>query len=94
MGTCRVRVFAVIKTKYKLYTTLIQMMMSRDSIVQLEMISSLLAPTRAALQDMINTCVEYANEHNLTFSTEINPKKSKTKCMIFLKKQREVEQLK
>ena len=48
----------------------------------------LLAPTRAALQDMINTCNEYAKHHNLTFSTNINPKKSKTKCLIFLKKLR------
>ena len=54
----------------------------------------LLAPTRAALQDMINTCAEYASEHNLELSTDVNPNKSKTKCMIFLKKQRNVEPLK
>ena len=54
----------------------------------------LLAPTRAALQDMINTCAEYAEDHNLTFSTDKNPNKSKTKCMIFLKKQRVIEPLK
>ena len=54
----------------------------------------LLAPTREALQDMINTCAEYAEEHNLTFSTDKNPNKSKTKCMIFLKKQRNIEPLK
>ena len=53
----------------------------------------LLAPTRAALQDMINTCAEYAEDHNLSFSTDKNPNKSKTKCMIFLKKQRVIEPL-
>jgi hypothetical protein len=54
----------------------------------------LLAPTRASLQDMINTCMEYATEHNLTFSTDVDPKKSKTKCMIFLQNQRTIEPLK
>ena len=32
----------------------------------------LLAPSRAALQSMIKTCEEYVNEHNLTFSTNID----------------------
>jgi hypothetical protein len=36
----------------------------------------LLAPSRAALQDMINTCAEYASDHNLEFSTDADPKKS------------------
>ena len=53
----------------------------------------LLAPTRAALQDMITTCEEYANDHNITFSTDENPNKSKTKCLIFLKKKREIAPL-
>jgi hypothetical protein len=47
-----------------------------------------------AIQDMINTCMEYATEHNLTFSTDVDPKKSKTKCMIFLQNQRTIEPLK
>ena len=54
----------------------------------------LIAPTRAALQDMINTCVEYASDHNLTFSTDKNPLKSKTKCMVFLKSRRNLLPLK
>ena len=37
---------------------------------------------------MLDTCEEYANEHNLTFSTNDNPNTSKTKCMAFLKKKR------
>ena len=37
----------------------------------------LIAPTRASLQDMINTCVECASDHNLTFSIDKNPLKAK-----------------
>ena len=54
----------------------------------------LLAPARAALQEMIDTCVEYSKEHNMTFSTNVNPKKSKTKCLVFLKAERYIEPLK
>ena len=43
-------------------------------------------PTLDGLQGMLDTCEEYANEHNLTFSTNDNPNKSKAKCMGFLKK--------
>ena len=45
----------------------------------------LLAPNIDALQDMISTCEMYAQEHNLQFSTNINPIKSNTKCMAFVK---------
>ena len=45
----------------------------------------LLAPSLESLQDMLNTCQEYAVKHNLKFSTDVNPQKSKTKCMAFLK---------
>ena len=44
----------------------------------------LLSPTLHGLHEMLNTCADYAFEHNLTFSTNDNPKKSKTKCMAFL----------
>ena len=37
------------------------------------------SPTLDGLQDMLNTCADYASEHNLTFSTNEDPKKSKTK---------------
>ena len=53
----------------------------------------LLAPSTEALQEMINTCQEYCQAHNLRFSTDPNPKKSKTKCMSFLFKQREIPKL-
>ena len=48
----------------------------------------LLSPTLDGLQEMINTCSEYAKYHNLSFSTNHDPNKSKTKCMGFLKKKR------
>ena len=53
----------------------------------------LISPTLDGLQDMIDTCVEYANKHNLVFSTNDNPKKSKTKCMSFLQKMRPLKDM-
>ena len=38
----------------------------------------LLAPSRNALQKMLDLCSEYAGEHNLVFSTDPNPDLSKT----------------
>ena len=46
----------------------------------------LLAPSLPALQDMLRTCQDYAEAHNLKFSTDKDPKKCTTKCMAFLKK--------
>ena len=43
----------------------------------------LLAPNREVLQRMLNICESYAAEHNLVFSTDPVPAKSKTKCMYF-----------
>ena len=54
----------------------------------------LLAPSRQALQEMLKTCEVYANQHNLQFSTNENPKKCKTKCMSFLRSPRNIEKLK
>ena len=53
----------------------------------------LLAPSLSALQDMLNTCQEYAAAHNLKFSTDKDLKKCKTKCMAFLDKPRELPSL-
>ena len=47
-----------------------------------------MSPTLTGLQKMMNICEDYAKEHNLAFSTNVIPKKSKTKCVAFLKKQR------
>ena len=54
----------------------------------------LLAPTIDGLQDMLKVCERYAGEHNLKFSTNTNPNKSKTKCMAFLNKDRPLRKLK
>ena len=48
----------------------------------------LLAPSLDTLQEMLKVCEEYANEHNLRFSTDNNPEKCKTKCIAFLIKDR------
>jgi hypothetical protein len=50
----------------------------------------LIAPSLPALQDMLVTCQEFAAQHNLKFSTDLDPKKCKTKCMAFLHRQREL----
>ena len=41
----------------------------------------LLAPSRTAMQLMLDVCQDYAQENNLVFSTDINPRKSKSKCL-------------
>ena len=45
------------------------------------------------LQRMINICELYAADHNLTFSTNENANKYKTKCMAILKKGRNLKPL-
>ena len=42
----------------------------------------LTAPTRRAMQLMLNKCQSYAVENNIMFSTDPNPSKSKTKCLL------------
>ena len=46
----------------------------------------LLCPSRMGLQAMIKVCEKFAGENNLKFSTNVDPKKSKTKCIIFSRK--------
>ena len=41
----------------------------------------LMCPTLDGLQKMLLICEKYASTHNLRFSTDHNPEKSKTKCM-------------
>ena len=43
----------------------------------------LLAPSRQALQIMLTICEDFASTHSMQFSTDPNPSKSKTKCMLF-----------
>ena len=53
----------------------------------------LMSPTLDGLQKMLNVCDKFAKEHHLNFSTDANPNKSKTKCMAFVKKKRELRNL-
>ena len=41
----------------------------------------LMAPTRGAMQAMLNKCEVYADTNNIMFSTDPDPVKSKTKCI-------------
>ena len=43
----------------------------------------LLAPSRQALQIMLSICEAFSTSHSMLFSTDPNPSKSKTKCLIF-----------
>ena len=43
---------------------------------------------------MLKICEKYAENHNLQFSTDERPSKSKTKCMAYLRKDRELRKLK
>ena len=51
----------------------------------------LLAPLRSVLQKMVQVCQEYGEEHNLIFSTDPNPAKSKTKCLYFCGRMKNVQ---
>ena len=53
----------------------------------------LMSPTLDGLQEMLKVCETYAETHNLKFSTNENPSKSKTKCMAYLHKDRELRNM-
>ena len=53
----------------------------------------LMSPTVDGLQEMLKVCEKYAQTHNLKFSTDKKPSKSKTKCMAYLMKPRELRKL-
>ena len=46
----------------------------------------LLSASRSGLLAMVNVCQEFAASRNLKFDTNVNPMKSKTKCILFTKK--------
>ena len=50
----------------------------------------LMAPSRTAMKVMLNVCEKFANDNNLTFSTDPCPSKSKTKCMFICGKMNNV----
>ena len=51
----------------------------------------LLSASRSGLQSMVDTCSVFMKKKCLKFSTNANPAKSKTKCIIFSKKPKERE---
>ena len=49
----------------------------------------LLSASRSGLQTMVNLSQSFASKKSLKFSTNVNPDKSKTKCLIFSKKSKD-----
>ena len=47
---------------------------------------TLLAPSRQALQIMLDICEDFSSSHSMLFSTDPVPAKSKTKCLFFSRK--------
>ena len=50
----------------------------------------LIAPSRHAMQLMLHVCEDYATRYNIKFSTDADPRKSKTKCIFMVGKSRNV----
>ena len=53
----------------------------------------LVSATRSGLQCMVDICQQFTEMKNLKFSTNPNPEKSKTKCIVFSKKQRDLRDI-
>ena len=53
----------------------------------------LLSPSREGLQTMMNFCQKFAASRNLTFSTNVDIKKSKTKCIVFSRRKVQTENI-
>ena len=53
----------------------------------------LLAPSRIAMQLMLDACEEFGAKNNLLFSTDPDPVKSKTKCVFMCGKKKQVKPL-
>ena len=51
----------------------------------------LLSASRSGLQAMVNTCDKWFKSHNMIFSTNVDPQKSKPKYIIFGKKKSDRE---
>ena len=50
----------------------------------------LLSGNISGLQAMIDICHKFASKRNLKFGTDVNPEKSKTKCIIFSKNSKDL----
>ena len=53
----------------------------------------LISASRSGLQCMVDICQKFTERKNLKFSTNPNPEKSKTKCIVFSKKQRDLRDI-
>ena len=53
----------------------------------------LLSGSRTGLQVLVDTCAKFVKKKNLKFSTNTDPEKSKTKCIVFSKNPRDRVQL-
>ena len=53
----------------------------------------LLSPSLDGLQEMVKTCEDYGTTHNLTFTTNPDHKKCKTKCIAFLTRERPLKNI-
>ena len=49
----------------------------------------MLSANHAGLQSLVNICQEFASTRNLKFGTNSDPSKSKTKCIVFSKRQKD-----
>ena len=54
----------------------------------------LLSASRGGLQEMVKLCQKFVSTRNLKFGTNVCPEKSKTKCIVFSKKLRNVSEFK
>ena len=53
----------------------------------------LLSPSLDGLQEMFDSCSNFAKRYNLKFSTHSDPKKCKTKCIAYLEKERNLRNI-
>ena len=43
----------------------------------------IMSPSVQGLQEMVNICQQHAEDNSLVFSTDLDPRKSKTMCLAF-----------
>ena len=53
----------------------------------------LMSPNRAGLQSMVSLCETFSKQRNLTFGTNKDLNKSKTKCIVFSNKEKQTKNL-
>ena len=58
------------------YTIFVGVTLYADDVI-------LLAPSRSALQEMLKVTENFAKKHIIVFSTNADPNKSKSKCILF-----------